>query len=311
MAGLKPTLAVDLAGLTLPTPVLVASGCYGTGRESAGLVDHHRLGGVVSRTITATPRRGKPGPRVVETASGVVTAVGWQNPGVDAFMVEELPKLVRPGLQVLVSVGGGSLEEYVRVAGAVRGAEGVAGLEVSLGGPDEELGLECPAARPERAAEVVGAVARLAAMPVFAKLPAFVSDLRETAHACVRAGAHGITLIDGVPAMAIDTRSLRPALGGVTGFLSGPAIRPIALRAVHEVARALPEVPIMGVGGVAAADDAVQLLLAGAWAVQVGTAALVDPAAPVDIAQGIHAYLKAKGLASPADLRRVLRGIGR
>ena len=311
MAGVKPGLAVDLAGLQLAAPVLVASGCFGTGRELGGLVDLHRIGGIVTRTITAAPRRGGPGPRVAETASGMLSAVGWQNPGVEAFIAEELPRMVRPGLAVLVSVGGASLEEFVRVAGALRAAEGVASLEVALGGPDEELGLPSFAARPERAAEIVGAVARLSAVPVFAKLPACVSELAETAHACVRAGAHGVTLIDGVPAMAVDSATMRPALGAVVGFLSGPAIRPIALRAVHEIALALPDVPVMGVGGVSTGDDAVELLLAGAWAVQVGTATLVDPAAPVEVAQGILGYLKAKGLTSPADLRGALRGRAR
>jgi len=303
----RTSLATDLNGLTLRSPVLVASGCFGTGREALGMVDPGKLGGVVTRTITATPRRGAPGPRVGETVSGMLSGVGWQNPGVDLFLEEELPRLARPGFPVVVSVGGAGLEEFVSVTGALARAPGVSALEVSLGGPDEELALESFAARPERAAEVAGAVARLSPIPVFAKLPALVGDLAETARACVRAGAHGLTLIDGVPAMAVDTDSMRPLLGGVTGYLSGPAIRPIALRAVHEVARALPDVPIFGVGGVFTGRDAAEMMLAGAWAVQVGTAALVDPAAPVEIARALLAYLREKGLSSPSDLRAVMR----
>jgi dihydroorotate dehydrogenase (NAD+) catalytic subunit len=309
MARVKATLAADLNGLALRSPVLVASGCFGTGREAVGLVDPGKLGGVVTRTITAAPRRGAPGPRVGETVSGMLSGVGWQNPGVDAFLEEELPRLTRPGLPVIVSVGGAGLEEFVRVTGALARAPGVSALEVSLGGPDEELALESFAARPERAAEVAGAVARLSPVPVFAKLSVLVSDLTETARACVRAGAHGLTLIDGVPAMAVETGSMRPLLGGVTGYLSGPAIRPIAVRAVHEVARALPDVPIFGVGGVSTWRDAAEMILAGAWAVQVGTAALVDPAAPVEIARGLLAYLREKGLSSPSDLRGLAQSL--
>ncbi|HLB62506.1 MAG TPA: dihydroorotate dehydrogenase [Actinomycetota bacterium] len=304
---MKATTAVDLNGLAFQSPVLVASGCFGTGKEVSGIVDPGKLGGVVTRTITALPRRGAPGPRVGETISGMLYCVGWQNPGVEAFLDEELPRLARPGLPIVVSVGGASLEEFVRVTGAVGRAPGVAALEVALGGPDEELGLEAFAARPERAAEVAGAVARLAPLPVFAKLPALVADLAETARACVRAGVHGLTLVDAVPAMAVDIDAMRPLLGGATGYLSGPAIRPIAVRAVYEVARVLPGVPIIGVGGVVTGRDAAEMMLAGAWAVQVGTAALVDPAAPVDIAQGLLAFLREKGLASPADLRGLLR----
>jgi dihydroorotate dehydrogenase (NAD+) catalytic subunit len=147
----------------------------------------------------------------------------------------------------------------------------------------------------------------MATVPVFAKLPPLLADLVETARGCIRAGAHGITLVDAVPALAVDAGRLRPELGAVTGLLSGPAIRPLALRAVHEVARALPEVPVLGVGGVRSGDDAVEMLLAGAWAVQVGTATLVDPAAPVAVAQGVLSYLKKKGLASPADVSARLR----
>jgi dihydroorotate dehydrogenase (NAD+) catalytic subunit len=155
--------------------------------------------------------------------------------------------------------------------------------------------------------EVVGAIARLSRLPVFAKLPALLPDLVEMSHTCVRVGAHGLTLIDGVPGMVIDTERLRPRLGTAIGALSGPAIRPIAVAAVFSVARAMPHVPIMGVGGISGGQDAVEFLLAGAWAVQVGTAMLVNPSAPMEIAQGIHEYLKAKGLASCAVLRGRLR----
>ena len=184
---------------------------------------------------------------------------------------------------------------------------GLTAIETHISGPDEELGTAVLASRPDRAAEIVGAVARMANVPVFAKLPPLLPELVETARGCVRAGAHGLTLTDAPPALGVDPAGLRPQLGAVTGWLSGPAIRPLALRAVHEVARALPEVPILGVGGVRTGEDAVEMLLAGAWAVQMGTATLIDPAAAVTAAQGVLVYLKAKGLASPGDVRGRLR----
>jgi dihydroorotate dehydrogenase (NAD+) catalytic subunit len=307
VAGLKRTLSVDLNGLVLPTPVLVASGCAGTGRELTGLADLRKVGGLVSRSVTLHPRKGTPTPRIAETPSGIVWSTGLQNPGVEAFLADELPRLVRGGTPVFASIAGGTMEEFVRLTSLLQGAPGLTAIEMQISGPDEELGSEVLASRPDRAAEIVGAVARMASVPVFAKLPPLLADLAETARGCVRAGAHGITLVDAVPALAVDAQRLRPELGAVTGWLSGPAIRPLALRAVHEVAQALPDVPIMGVGGVRSGDDAVEMLLAGAWAVQVGTATLVDPSAPVVVAQGVLSYLKKKGLASTADIRGRLR----
>jgi dihydroorotate dehydrogenase (NAD+) catalytic subunit len=300
-------MAVDLNGVVFPLPVLAASGCLGTGRDP-GLVDLHRLGGVVSRSLTLGPTKGSPTPRMAETASGLLSWVGVQNPGVDEWLAEDLPRFRKAMVPVVVSIAGTSLEEYIRVTSALHGQAGVVALEVYLGATDEERGRGEPfSARLDRIFEVVGAVVRLSRFPVFAKLPALNPDLVEAARTCVRAGAHGLTLIDGVPGLAVDAGTLRPKLAGPVGALSGPAIKPIALAAVFRVAQALPDVPIMGVGGIATGEDAVEFLLAGAWAVQVGTAMLVNPAAPVEIAQGILAYLKDKGIGSPADLRGRLR----
>ncbi|HEX9122456.1 MAG TPA: dihydroorotate dehydrogenase [Actinomycetota bacterium] len=307
MAGVKHSLAVDLGGLHLPLPVVAAAGCFGTGRELAGLTDLRTLGGVVTRSLTYQPSKGALTPRVAESPSGIVTAVGAQNPGVRDFLAEDLPKLRRTGLPVIASVAGSSLEEYVRVASALQSEPGIVALEVYLGTRDEQHGGIPFASRRELMVDVVGAVSRLSSFPVFAKLSAVVPDLEETARACVHAGAHGLTLIDAVPAMAVDASRLRPRLGATLGGLSGPAIRPIALAAVFRVAQVLPGVPIMGVGGVSTGEDAVEFLLAGASAVQVGTALLVNPAAPEEITRGILAYLKDKGVASPGDLRGRLR----
>lgn len=307
MAGVKRTLSVDLgAGLVLPTPVMIASGCAGTGKELAGLVDLHKVGAVVSRSITLHPQRGSPTPRIAETPAGVLWSTGHQNPGIEAFLTEELPRLAR-GTHVIVSIAGSSLEDFVRLTSILQGRPEVAAIETCLSGPDEELGRAELGVHADRAAEVVGAVARMSLVPTFAKLPIHGPDLGGTAQAVVRAGAHGLTIGGPPPALGVDVDRLRPALGAVTGWLSGPAIRPLMLRAVFEVARAVPGTPIVAVGGIRTGDDAVAAILAGAWAVQVGTATLIDPDAPVLVAQGIVHYLKAKGLASPADVRGRLR----
>jgi dihydroorotate dehydrogenase (NAD+) catalytic subunit len=303
----KRTLAVDLGGLVLSTPVVIASGCAGGGRELAGLTDPRKLGAIVSRSITIAPRKGSPTPRIAESASGIVWSTGLQNPGIEAFVEDELPRLARAGAPVIVSIAGGTLEEFVKLASLLQARPGVVALETQISGPDEELHHGVLGAQPERASEIVGAVARMSMIPVFAKLPPLTPEIVEVAHACVRAGATGVTLVDAVPALAVDAAGFRPELGGVTGWLSGPAIRPIALRAIHEVARAMPAVPIMGCGGVRSGLDAAEMLVAGAWAVQVGTATIVDASAPVRIATELLGLLKAKGLASPVELRARLR----
>jgi dihydroorotate dehydrogenase (NAD+) catalytic subunit len=307
VAGVKRSLAVDLGGVVLPTPVMIASGCAGTGRELSGLVELRKVGGVVSRTITLEPEKGSPTPRVAESPSGVVWSTGLQNPGIDAFVAEELPRLARSSAHVIVSIAGGSLEEYVRLTGALQGRPEVSAIEVHLSGPDLELGRTTIGAHADRVAEVAGAVARMSLVPVFAKLPMLASELPDIAAAVVRAGVIGLTIGGPPPALDVQPQRLRPGLGGVTGWLSGPALLPMTLRAVFEVARVVPDTPLIAVGGIRSGDDAVEAFLAGAWAVQVGTATLIDPAAPVSIAQGIVRYLKAKGLAAPSDLRARLR----
>ena len=304
---MRQSLDVDLAGLRLRSPIVAASGCFGLGRESAGLVEPQRLGAIVTRSITLRPEKGSPPPRLAETASGVLSSVGLQNPGIDAFIADELPRLARTGVPLIVSIAGTRVDECLQIASLLQNAPGLVALELYLGSPDEEHDGEPFHSRPDRAGEIVGAVARLSRLPVFAKLPALVPDLVETARWCVRAGAHGLTLIDAIPAMSVDVARLLPKLASVVGGLSGPAIHPIAVASVFRVSQAMPDVPIFGVGGVADADAAVQLLLAGAWAIQVGTAMLIDPSVPARITQGILAYLKTKGLAAPADIQGRVR----
>jgi dihydroorotate dehydrogenase (NAD+) catalytic subunit len=307
VAGVKRTLAVDLGGLTLATPVMVASGCAGTGKELSGLVDLHKVGALVSRTITISPRKGSPTPRIVESASGIVWDTGLQNPGIDGFVAEELDRLAHTGVPTIVSIGGGTLEEYVRLTTALQGRPQVAAIEVHLSGPDDELARSVLGAHVDRVSEIVGAVSRMSLVPVFAKLPGGVDDVGALARAAHRAGASGVTVSGSPPGLGVDASRLAPDLGAVTGWVSGPALKPQTLRAVLESSRAIPGVPVIASGGVRTGDDAVECLLAGAWAVQVGTATLIDPAAPVTVAQGIARYLKAKNLGSPADVRARLR----
>lgn len=307
MAGVKRTLSVELAGLTLATPVMIAAGCGGSGRELAGLVDLHKVGGIVSRTITIEPRKGAPTPRIVESASGIVWETGLQNPGIDAFVGEELDRLARTGVPVIVSIGGGTLEEYVRLTTSLQGRPQVAAIEIYLSGPDDELSRPVLGAHIDRVSEIAGAVARMSLVPVFAKLPGGVDDVASLARASVRAGVSGVTVAGSPPGLAADADRLAPELGAVTGWVSGPALKPMTLRAVFDVARAVPGVPVIASGGIRTAADAVECLLAGAWAVQLGTATMIDPAAPVTVAQGIARYLKAKNLGSPADVRARLR----
>jgi dihydroorotate dehydrogenase (NAD+) catalytic subunit len=297
------TLAVDLNGIKLPTPVLGASGCFGSGRELAEVMDIRKVGGIVTKSVTARPVKGMPTPRMVETSSGMLNSIGLQNPGIKEFTHKEGPFIGRVGVPVIVSIAGKSVEEFVQVAAEVHKIRGVVAIEANISCPNVERRNQVFACHPDAAGEVIGAVARLSRLPVFAKLTADVTDLVEVAAACVRAGAHGLSLINTLLGMAIDTETFTPKLGGVTGGLSGPAIKPVAVRAIYQVAQAFPEVPILGMGGVRSADDAVELMLAGAWAVQIGTANFFDPGVTIDVATGIGEFLTRRGLRSPADLR--------
>jgi dihydroorotate dehydrogenase (NAD+) catalytic subunit len=302
-----PSLAVDLNGVAFPTPVLAASGCFNSGRELSELVDLHRVGGIVTKSVTLHPTKGLPVPRMAETASGMLNAIGLQNPGVEEFVAKEGPFIAAVGAPVLVSVAGKSVEEFAQVTLRLRDLAGVVAIEANISCPNVERRNQVFACHPDQAAEVIGSMTRLTRLPVFAKLTADVTNIVAVAEACVRAGAHGLSLINTLLGMAIDVETFRPRLGAVTGGLSGPAIRPVAIRCVHQVAQALPGVPIIGIGGIASAGDAIEFLLAGAWAVQVGTANFYQPDALVHVAQGIGEFLARKGMRSPADLRGRLK----
>jgi dihydroorotate dehydrogenase (NAD+) catalytic subunit len=302
------SLAVDLNGVQLRTPVLGASGCFGSGKEISELVDLRKVGGIITKSVTLKRTRGLPTPRMVETPAGMLNAIGLQNPGIEWFMVEDAPYIARLGVPVFVSIAGKSVEEFVQVAVQVNELPGVAAIEANISCPNVERRNMVFACHPDQAAEVVGAVSRLSRLPVFAKLTPDVTDIVEIAEACIRAGAHGISLINTLLGMAIDVETQRPHLAAVTGGLSGPAIRPVAVRAVYQVAQAFPDVPIIGMGGISTGRDAAEFLLAGAWAVAVGTANFFNPRATVDVAEGLAGILAAKSLRSPAELRGRMAG---
>ena len=302
MAG-RVRLATDLAGIELPTPVLAASGTFGSGREMSAIVDLREIGGIVTKSVTPRPVKGLPTPRMVETPSGMLNAIGLQNPGVDSFVEKDGPFISRAGVPVIVSIAGRSVQEFAEVAVSVSKIPGVVGIEANISCPNVERRGEVFACDPAAAADVMSTVTRMTHLPVFAKLTADVTDIVEVAQAVVRAGAHGVSLINTLLGMAIDVEAFRPKLGAVTGGLSGPAIRAVAVRCVYQVARALPDVPIIGMGGIVDAPSAIEFLLAGATAVAIGTANFFNPSATAEVAQGIGEFLAARGMTSPEDLR--------
>lgn len=299
----EPSLAVDLNGVWFPTPVLAASGCFNSGREMAALVDLKGMGGIVTKSVTLNPTKGLPTPRMAETDSGMLNAIGLQNPGVDEFLAKEAPFIASAEVPVIVSVAGRSVEEFNQVTLRVRDVPNVVALEANISCPNVERRNLVFACHPNDAAEVIGSMTRLTALPVFAKLTADVTNIVEIAGACLRAGAHGLSMINTLLGMAIDVRTFRPKLGAVTGGLSGPAIRPVAVRCVYQVAQAHPGVPIIGMGGITGPEDALEFILAGAWAVQVGTANFVHPDAVAAVGMGIRDALAARGLAGAEELR--------
>ena len=299
----RVTLGIDLNGLRLPTPVLAASGCFGSGQEMAEMVDLKRIGGIVTKTVTGEPIRGLPTPRMSETKSGMLNAIGIQNGGVEDFVRKEGAWIAKAGAPIIVSIGGKTVQEFADVAVRVSQIPGVTALEANISSPNFNRGGQLFARDPAASAEVISTVTRMTHLPVFAKLTADVTDIVEVADACVRSGAHGLSLINTLSGMAIDVETFKPVLGAITGGLSGPAIRPVAVRAVFQVARAFPERPILGIGGITDAPSAIEFLLAGAWAVQVGTANYYNPEITAEIGQGIGEFLLRRGLRSPADLR--------
>lgn len=301
-------LGVDLgAGIHLETPVLGASGCLHYGREFAPYMELRNLGGIIVKSMSLRPWHGHPPPRGAETPSGMLNAIGLQNPGVEAFCEQELPWLRRQGVPVFASIVGNTVEEFTRVAERLRNASGVMGLELNISCPNLDDRSRMFSSSAESTAAVVRSVRRVAGQPIFTKVSPDVTDVVAVARAAVDSGTHGLSVMNTALGMAIDVESFEPKLSTLTGGLSGPAIRPIAIRCVFETARAFPDVPIIGQGGVSHGHDVAEFLLAGARAVAVGTANFVNPTASMRITQELHDYLARKGVDDVKDLPGRLR----
>jgi dihydroorotate dehydrogenase (NAD+) catalytic subunit len=302
----SPSLEVELApgakrNLTLPNPVMVASGTFGYGIEYAKVFDIQRLGGIVTKTTTLAPRRGNPPTRIAETASGMLNSIGLQNIGVSALIRDLAPVYVTWRAPVVVSIMGFTVGEYAEVAARLEGVEGFAGVELNLSCPNTERGGLEFGQDPLSAAEVVRDVVRVTSLPVVAKLTPNVGDPKLVARAVADAGANALCVGNTLVGMAMDLERRRPVIANTTAGLSGPALKPIALRQVYEVASAV-DVPIIGCGGISTARDALEFILAGATAVQIGTATFANPLAPVEALDGIEAYCREKGIADICEL---------
>jgi dihydroorotate dehydrogenase (NAD+) catalytic subunit len=300
-------LRVDLGGLRLRNPVLTASGCFASGKEIDRFFDVRRLGAVVVKSITVEPRLGLPTPRMTETASGMLNAIGLQNPGIDAWLEQDLPWLNEHRVPTIASIAGKTAGEYRILAERLRGAPGVVAIEANISCPNvEDRGIVF-ACREDATHEVISQVTRISAVPVFAKLTPDVTDIASIAGAAQGAGAAGVSVINTLLGMAIDVETMRPRLGAVTGGLSGPAIKPVAIRAVHQIHQALPELPIIGMGGIRTVEDIVEFVLAGASAVAIGTATFANPIATLELLEELPYWLAARGHARLADLRGAWR----
>lgn len=290
-------MTTTLGSLTVPDPVFTASGCAAAGQELAAYNDLSAIGGVVTKSIQLTPRAGRATPRMAETPSGMLNSIGLQGPGIDVFIKRDLGWLEEHGVRAVVSIAGSSIDDYAKLATKLR-SKPLAMIEVNISCPNVADRGQVFACDPIAAAAVVAAVRRASppGLPIFAKLSPDVTDIVSIAKACVDAGAAGLSLINTSLGMVIDTDTMRPALAGVTGGLSGPAIRPLALRCVWQVHEALPDVPIFGIGGIRTGLDALQFILAGASAVQVGTVIFNDPGAPARVSRELREVLAARGM---------------
>ncbi len=307
MSAMEPDMSVELAGLKLANPVMSASGTFGYGTEYAPYVDCSRLGAIVTKAVTLEARAGNPPPRVRETPAGMLNSIGLQNPGVEAFIAEKLPPLREFGVPIIVNISGQRIEDFVRLAERLSQADGVSALEVNISCPNVEHEGMFFGTDPELTARLVAAIAEASAAPVIVKLSPNVTDIVEMAVAAQQAGADALSLINTLLGMSIDVEARRPHLGNVTGGLSGPAIRPVAVRMVYEVAQEVG-LPLIGMGGIMTARDALEFILVGATAVGVGTANFVEPASTVRVIDGLAEYCRRHGVPRVADLVGALEG---
>ncbi|MDH7496855.1 MAG: dihydroorotate dehydrogenase [Syntrophomonadaceae bacterium] len=294
-------LAVDLGGIPLRNPVTVASGTFGYGREYEEFVDLKRLGAVIVKGTTLEPRAGNPPPRIVETPAGMLNAIGLENPGVEAFVSEHLPYLAGRGVTIIANIAGDTVEEYAALAARLDGQPDLAGIEVNISCPNVKRGGMQFGTDPGMVREVVTAVRENTGKPLVVKLSPNVTDIVQMARVAVEAGADALSLINTLLGMAIDVEKQRPVLANVFGGLSGPAIKPVAVRMVYQVAREV-DVPILGMGGIMSLGDVLEFLLAGATAVSVGTGNFVEPHLSQRLVGELESYLEARGIADVREL---------
>ena len=286
----KDRTVVEIGSLRLKNPVMTASGTFGYGSEFIPYTDISRLGAIVVKGLSLNPRQGNPGPRIVETPCGMLNAIGLQNVGVEAFISEKLPLLEGIDTKVVANIFGETIDEYAEVASRLDGQAGVAAIEVNISCPNVKKGGIVFGTDPVEAAKVVSAVRGATSLPVITKLSPNVTDITVMVRAAQEAGSDAISLINTLTGMVVDVEKRRPVLATGTGGLSGPAIRPVAVRMVWQASR-VATVPLIGIGGIMAARDALEFIIAGASAVQVGTASFIDPASAVKVVDGIEEYL--------------------
>jgi dihydroorotate dehydrogenase (NAD+) catalytic subunit len=302
----SPNLSVQVAprhpkGLVLSNPVMIASGIAGYGVEYAEIADIQKLGAIVCKGTTLMPKEGNAQPRLVETAGGLLNSIGWENIGVDALIGEKAPVWAGWRVPVIVNVAGETVDEYVAVASKLEGVPGVSGIELNISCPNVSSGGMEFGVNPQLAARVTSAVKAATTLPVIVKLSPNVTDIKEIALAVEEAGADAISLINTLKGIAIDIDQRKPCLGNIVGGLSGPAIKPVALYMVFEASRVV-HIPVIGCGGIACAEDALEFIMAGATAVQIGTASLTSPALCLTILEGIERFLQEKGIKNFTDL---------
>ena len=301
-----PDLRVSIGPLNLINPVLTASGTFGYGREFSSLMDLNRLGGIVVKGVSLHPREGNPPPRIVETPCGMLNAIGLANVGLEAFLTDKLPWLRRLDTAVIVNIYGHSVEEYGAVAAGLRGAEGISAIEVNISCPNVTEGGMAFGTDPGMSAKVTERVVKAADKPVIVKLSPNVTDIQKIAVAVEGAGADALTLINTLTGMAIDIEKRVPRLANVSGGLSGPAIRPVAVYMVRQVVKAV-RIPVIGVGGIMDHRDALEFLIAGARAIQVGTANFVHPQTAVRLVDGLTAFCRDHGVSRIEEIIGTLR----
>lgn len=295
--------STSLAGAFFPNPIFTASGCAGSGKELSQFFPLTSLGAVVTKSIMVKPRSGRATPRMAETPSGMLNSIGLQGPGIDIFLEKDIPWLRDQGARIIISIAGESVDDYAVLARKLRSVPGLSALEVNISCPNVENRGQVFACNPLTAAEAITAVRRNIGgeLPIIAKLSPDVTDITEIAESVVEAGADGLALINTLLGMVIDTSTMSPRLSQKTGGLSGPAIRPIAVRAIYQVHAALPQIPIVGMGGVASGRDAFELVLAGASAISVGTATFGNPSAVINVRDELEEICNARGFTSFSD----------